>query len=169
MERINRDAAVAIFLLVVCGIFFWASFDIRQPNYGVLMPSAWPRVIIAALTVLSLIYLVQSLKQAEKDTLTDEDAPDRDPGFMGWLMYWRNPIWCFVLFFGYLMTLPILGSLLGGIAFVFSLLTALGGWEGKKLLVHAGVAVLTIGSMWALFTFGLGVLLPTGIFMNSYG
>lgn len=169
MERMNRDVGVAIFLLVVCGIFFWASFDIRQPNYGELMPSTWPRVIIGALSILSLLYLTQSLKQAPDTTKPKDDVTDRDPGLKGWLAYWQNPIWCFVLFFAYLMTLPILGSLLGGMSFVFVLLNVLGGWGPRKLAVHAGVAVLTIGLMWTLFTFGLGVLLPPGIFMNSYG
>ena len=38
MMRLNKDACVAIFLLLACGVLFWASFDIRQPDYGVLMP-----------------------------------------------------------------------------------------------------------------------------------
>ena len=39
MGRLNRDAVIAMVLLVFCGVFFWASFDIRQPDYGVLLPS----------------------------------------------------------------------------------------------------------------------------------
>ena len=62
MKRLNRDSIIAIALLVFCGVFFWASFEIRTPNYGVLKPSAWPRVIIGIMSFLSLIYLIQSLK-----------------------------------------------------------------------------------------------------------
>jgi len=63
MARINRDTLVAIFLLVVCGVFLTASFDIREPDYGQLNPATWPRTIIGVLTLLSLIYLVQSIRK----------------------------------------------------------------------------------------------------------
>ncbi len=49
MQRLNRDAIIAIILLAFCGVFFWASFDIRQPYYVVLMPSTWPRVILGVI------------------------------------------------------------------------------------------------------------------------
>ena len=162
MERMNKDTGVAIFLLVLCGIFFAASFDIRVPTYGVLLPSTWPRVIIAALGVLSLIYLFQSLTKPQE--VSDGEEPPRPPGFSGWLAYWKNPIWCFVLFFAYLTTLPVLGMLISGILFVFLLLNVLGGWSARNLVFHAMVAVASIGAMWSLFTYGLGVLLPPSDF-----
>ncbi len=52
--------------------------------------------------------------------------------------------------------------LIGALAFVFLLLNALGGWHPRKLLLHAVIAVVTVGGMWSLFTYALGVLLPTG-------
>jgi len=165
MERLNRDAIVAVVLLLVCGIFFWASFDIRQPDYGTLMPSTWPRLIIALLAILSLIYLVQSLRRG---AATDEKRVVRAPGLRGWYAYWRNPIWCFVLFFAYLATMPVLGMLIGGIAFVFVLLGVLGGWNGSKPLLHACIALVTVGGMWSLFTFGLDVFLPRGMIFNPF-
>ena len=84
MERVNRDVVIAILLLVFCGVFFWASFDIRQPDYGTLMPSTWPRVIIALLALLSVIYLVQSLKPGideadQRDVPAAAPWPTREP------------------------------------------------------------------------------------------
>lgn len=163
MGRLNKDAAVAIFLLVLCGVFYAASFDIRVPTFGVLLPSTWPRVIIVALGVLSLIYLFQSLTNPEKIAEGEEVAPPQ-PGFSGWLYYWKNPIWCFVLFFAYLVTLPVFGMLISGILFVFLLLNVLGGWSARNLVFHAIVAIGCIGAMWSLFTYGLGVLLPPSDF-----
>jgi len=163
MARLNRDTVVAIILLVACGVFLWASFDIRQPDYGVLMPSTWPRVILGALTLLSFIFLVQSLKAGP-----DEPGPERTPGLMGFIGYWRNPLICFAMFFAFLITLPVLGMLIGGVCFVFLLLTLLGGWAPKQLVVHAVVAIVAIGSMWSLFTFGLGVMLPVGEIFNPF-
>ncbi len=166
MERLNRDAVIAIVLLVFCGVFFWASFDIRQPDYGVLLPSTWPRVVLGVLSLLSVIYLVQSLRQGAD--AEEEEAPDREPGIRGWVLYWRNPLWCFGLFFAYLATLPVLGMLIGGVSFVFVLLNVLGGWDRKNLVLHAAVALLAVGGMWSLFTFGLGVLLPPGMILPRF-
>ncbi len=166
MERLNRDAVIAIVLLVFCGVFFWASFDIRQPDYGVLLPSTWPRVVLGVLSLLSVIYLVQSLRQGAD--AEEEEAPDREPGIRGWVLYWRNPLWCFGLFFAYLATLPVLGMLIGGVSFVFVLLNVLGGWDRKNLVLHAAVALLAVGGMWSLFTFGLGVLLPPGMILGRF-
>jgi len=132
------------------------------PTYGVLLPSTWPRVIIAALGLLSLIYLFQSLTNPEEVT-TDQET-SREPGLSGWLTYWKNPIWCFVLFFAYLFTLPVLGMLIAGVGFVFLLLNVLGGWSPNNLIFHAIVALACIGGMWSLFTYGLDVLLPTSDF-----
>ena len=167
MQRLNRDVVIAIVLLVFCGVFFWASFDIRQPDYGVLMPSTWPRVVLAVLAFLSMLYLFQSLGREPEGT--DDGGAPRGAGLRGWISYWRNPLWCFALFFAYLATLPVLGMLIGGVLFVFVLLGMLGGWEGRKPLFHGAVALLTIGGMWSLFTFGLDVMLPPGMIFNPFG
>jgi len=164
MTRLSNDTIVAVVLLLACGVFFWASFDIRQPDYGVLLPSTWPRVIIAVLTLLSLIYLVQSLRAGPRN----EEARAVPPGLKGFLTYWRNPIVCFAMFFAFLITLPVLGMLIGGVSFVFVLMTLLGGWERRQLATHAIIAVATVGSMWSLFTFGLGVMLPVGMIFNPF-
>jgi hypothetical protein len=168
MGRLNRDTYVAIVLLLACGVMFWASFDIRQPDYGTLPPSTWPRVILALLALLSLIYLFQSLR-ARPETNGEPEDSEREPGLRGWFAYWRNPIVCFVMFFLYLLTLPVLGMLIGSVAFVFVLMGMLGGWSGRRVLVHAVVALCTVGAMWLLFTFGLGVMLPPGMIFNPFG
>ncbi len=63
MGRLSRDTVIAIVLLMACGILFWSTFSIRDPDYGQLTPSTWPRVVLGVLTLLSVIYLVQSLRQ----------------------------------------------------------------------------------------------------------
>jgi hypothetical protein len=156
MGRINRDVVVAVFLALGCGVFFWSSFDIREPDYGTLAPATWPRVILAYLSVLSVIYLIQSLRLG-----ADAEAP-AGGGIRGWLARYRNPLWCYALFFLFLMSLPVLGMLIGGSLFVFVLLSVIGGFGVRKSLLHAAIAVVFVGAMWALFTFSLGVILPQG-------
>jgi len=176
MQRLNRDAVIAIVLLMACGILFWSTFSIRVPDYGQLKPSTWPRTILVLLTLLNVIYLIQSLRQGEapKDAYDDfsgeegEGGEPRRPGLVGWLVRWRNPLWCFGLFFIYLATLPYLGSLIGGVAFVFTLMGVLGGWAPKRLALHAAIALATVGGMWSIFTYGLGVILPSGEIFSAF-
>lgn len=151
----SRDTICAIVLLLLCGGLAWASLDIREPDYGQLSPATWPRIIVGVLAVLSVIYLAQSVIAGP-----DRPNPEAPRGPRAFLGYWRNVIWCFVLFGAYLVAIPWLGMLAAGIAFVFALLTALGGLRPAPL--HAALAVIVVGGMWSFFTFGLNVILPRG-------
>ena len=78
------------------------------------------------------------------------------------LMQFKNALICFGMFIIFLTFLEYLGMLLGGILFVFGLLTFLGGFSIKKITNHLIISVVTIGVMWSIFTFGLKVILPEG-------
>lgn len=167
---VSRDVIVAVVLLVATGILWAASFDIREPDYGQLSPATWPRIILALLTLLSFIFLFQSARAAGSADAAIQDpqsTSDKTISTGGFYNYWRNVIWSFVLFGLYLFSLPWLGMLVGALAFVFLLLNALGGWSPRKLALHAVIAVVTVGGMWSLFTFALGVLLPGGSLFES--
>lgn len=152
---LNRDTLCAIFLLLACGGLMMASLEIREPDYGVLSPATWPRVIIGVMSILSLIYLVQSVRQGP-----DAPNPEAPRGFAEFFAYWRNVIWCFVLFAAYMIAIPYLGILVGGVTFVFLLLTALGG--PRPYILHGAIALVSVGGMWLLFTEVLRVILPRG-------
>lgn len=164
MPGVNRDTVIAILLLLGCGVLLDASFDIREPDYGQLSPATWPRTIIAILTLLSLVYLVQSIRRG----MPEEPAEKARRGFGAWIVHWRNVFFVFALFLAYLITMPWLGMLVGGVAFVFLLLNALGGWSPGRLALHAGIAVVSVGSMWGVFTYSLGVILPRGELFGSF-
>ena len=83
MVKLNRDSVVAIILLFVCGVLFYSSFDIRQPDYGVLMPSTWPRLILVVLALLSSIYLIQSIRNKPGEK-TDDELDIRVDAFYIW-------------------------------------------------------------------------------------
>jgi len=160
--RLNRDTIVAAVLLVACAVFWQQSFQIREPDYGQMSPAAWPRAILVILTALCLGYLVQALRQGP-------DAPAEVPGDgTPFLARWRNVLWCFALFLAYLLIMPLLGMLVGGVLFVFLLLNALGGWSPRLMAMHAAVAVVSMGGMWGLFTYALHVFLPTGSLFDRF-
>lgn len=168
MRRLNRDTVIAIALLLASGVLMIASFGIKEPDYGQLSPAAWPRTVVIALAILSLLYLIQTVTTAGGDlseVALDDQLSQEDvgkAGVAGFFAYWRNVIWCFALFLAYLLTMPFLGMLIGGVSFVFLLLNALGGWQPRQLILHIAVAMAGVGGMWALFTFGLKVPLPPG-------
>ena len=74
----------------------------------------------------------------------------------------KNASICFLMFVLFLAFLDYLGMLIGGVLFVFGLLTLLGGFEIKKIINHSIISIITIGIMWSIFTFGLKVILPEG-------
>ncbi len=161
MSRINRDVVVAVVLLAVCGAFIGDSFAIRQPDYGTLPPTTWPRAILVAFGFLCVIYLIQSLRQAPAR------LEETERGLAAWFARYRNPLWCYALFLGFLVAMPVLGILIGGVLFVFSLLTALGGATPRLLVTHLLIAVISVGAMWAIFTYALGVILPQGMIFTT--
>lgn len=156
---INRDTAVAVFLLLFSGVFYAASFQIEQTSYATIGAEVWPRLILAVLFVLSTIYLFQSVRMGGGETAKQE---------AGFFARYRNAILCYGLFLAFLLTLDIFGMLLGGIAFVFLALSLLGERRPKQLAIHAGVAVVSVGAMWAIFTFALRVILPEGIILSIW-
>lgn len=168
MQRLNRDTLCAIAVLVITGVFIHASFRIRDVDYGALKPVVWPQVILGLMLILGLVYLWQSLTRGELGSASLEggkdEGPTKDygPGLAGWLRKYRNPLACYALYLLFLLTLPYLGTLAGGILLVFLLLSVLGGWSARQIATHAAIAVISIGAMWSLFTYALGVLLPRG-------
>ncbi len=164
MGALNRDTIISIALMVFCGFLIWAGQHIRDPQFGELPPAAWPQGVSYVLTAFVLIYFLQSImvKTPQADGGEDIGGESRAEGMKGWLQHYRNPIACFTLYFLFLNALPYLGTLIGGTLLVFLLLSVLGGISSKKIVLHAFVAVISVGAMWSLFTFGLRVLLPRG-------
>ena len=167
MGKFSRDTIVSIVLLLFCGFLIRAGFLIRDPQFGELPPAAWPQAVSYVLTVFCLIYFVQSILANRVDIAAagSDTSRVRHTGIGDWLRYYSNPIACFFLYFVFLYTLPFFGTLIGGTLLVFALLSLLGGVAPKKLVLHAVIAVISVGAMWSLFTFGLRVLLPRGEIM----
>jgi putative tricarboxylic transport membrane protein len=157
MNRVNRDTVVAAVLVAFASAAFLATFSINTRDDGIMQATVWPRVILALMIVFSITYLIRSLRETN-----EASAVSGERRLITWLRYYRNPLGCFALYFSFLATLPYLGILIGGVLLVFLLLSLLGGFERQSLLPHAMIAALSIGGMWAIFTFALKVILPAG-------
>ena len=155
--NINKDTIVAIFLLLFCGIMINNSFEIEDPGYQGMKASFWPTVILCLLSVMCLVMLIKSVVYKTDNNL---DAIDENTSNI--FFKFKNALICFFMFVLFLTFLDYLGMLIGGILFVFGLLTLLGGTSPKKLFNHFIISIITIGIMWSIFTFGLKVILPEG-------
>jgi putative tricarboxylic transport membrane protein len=161
--RINREAVVAAALLLLSGVFYAATFTIRRTSYATIGSDLWPRIVILVLAAFTVVHLITSLRQRAPEG--GETRPSTG-GLAGFYTTYRNPIWCFVIFALFLLTLPYLGMLIGGVLFVFVMLTALGDRDVRSLALHAAIALGTVGAMWAVFTFALHVILPQGMIIR---
>lgn len=159
---VNRDALVAIFFLLLCAVMYTATYSLPEAMFGQLAPSTWPRIILIPLAVLSALLLVKSQRSGT--------APAKGPGknVREWLEYYKNPIICFFLFFLFLVAMPYLGMLLGGLVYVFLTLCVLGGWQPRQVGLHAMISAVFVIGMWAIFTQLLGVFLPEGVILKVY-
>ena len=162
MARLNRDVYIALILLVIWGVFFWQTLIVEDMGYATIGSEVWPQIILVVLFVLTAGYLAQSVRQGAPGEAVDTG------GIKGWLGRYRNALWCYALFFLFLATLDYLGMLIGGVLFVFLALSVLGEWSRRAVAIHAAIAVISITGMWAIFTFGLRVMLPAGEILNIY-
>lgn len=155
MQRINPDVVIALLLMVVCAVFFYETFAYQKVHLAIIGSKLWPRVVVIALFVLSAAYLVQSLRAGRE--------PRATPWRLGeWLRANRNVVGCFALYALFLLSLPYLGMLLGGMAFVFLTLGFVGERSARHHVVHVLIAVVSVGIVWGIFTYALGVVLPEG-------
>jgi hypothetical protein len=164
-RRWNIGAALLLIVFVV--VMTVESFSIRKVVFSSLPAEAWPRVLLAGLALLSVAYLYQSIRgrvaPAEIDEILNED---RAPGWGAALGRFANPAICFATFLTFLLTLPLLGMLIGGIGFVFATLCLLGPKTARATVLHAVIALVSVTCMWLIFTYGLGVFLPRGKIMG---
>jgi hypothetical protein len=162
MRRINSDTTIAVLLLVACGFLFHDTFYFRETPLAIVPSNVWPRIVVGLLFVFSVVYLFQSLRK------TPERADGKKSSLKDWIVANRNIFWCYGLFAAFLVTLPYLGMLIGGGVFVFASLTAMGRNEWRSHGINATIATVSMGAMWALFTFGLNVMLPQGEILRVF-
>ena len=155
--NIKKDTIVAIFLLLFCGIMINSSFDIEDPGYQGMKASFWPTIVLCLLSIMCLVMLIKSVVTEAENNLNSNDTNLTNVFFK-----FKNASICFLMFVLFLAFLDYLGMLIGGVLFVFGLLTMLGGLELKKIINHFITSIITIGIMWSIFTFGLKVILPEG-------
>lgn len=159
MRRFSTDAIIALILLVMCAELYRETFGFRSVAFSTMSPAAWPRFVILLLAVFCAALLgkeVFSLAGSGSGT-TGKAAPH---------ISYRTAMICFGLFAVFLAVTPWLGMLIAGLLYVFIMQEVLGPRDMKSRLVHLAIAIVSVGGMWAVFTFALRVILPQGVLLR---
>jgi putative tricarboxylic transport membrane protein len=152
VRRLSLDTMVATALVIMGGVLFWDTFQWRRTPYATMASSVWPRFVLVVFFVLCAIYLIRSIYKGP--------GGETRRTFLEWIAYYRNPLTCYGLFFLFLVTLPYLGMLIGGTLFVWGVQAAVGERTARAQLRHATIAIASVGAMWLIFTYAIGVILP---------
>ena len=161
----NRDFWTSLFLLFLSFVLYRESTFIEDVDYGSMKADVWPTFLVMLLIVLSISMLVKSVieyRQATQSSTQDNENAEQTDPVTGWT-WLLNPMIVFVLFFLFLITLDYLGMLIGGIFFTFITMTLLGQISWRTVPIYFAISVISISGMWAIFTFGLRVMLPEGV------
>ncbi|NBT39225.1 MAG: tripartite tricarboxylate transporter TctB family protein [Alphaproteobacteria bacterium] len=166
----NRDFWTSLFLIFLSFVLYRESTFIEDVDYGSMKADVWPTFLVMLLIVLSISMLVKSLmeyRQATQSSTQDNENAEQTDSVTGWT-WLINPMIVFVLFFLFLITLDYLGMLIGGIFFTFITMTLLGQISWRTVPIYFAISVISISGMWAIFTFGLRVMLPEGVLFTVW-
>jgi putative tricarboxylic transport membrane protein len=158
VRRLSLDSVVATVLMIFGGVLLWDTFQWRRTPYSTLASSVWPRFVLLVFFALCAIYLIRSLRRGA--------TGETKRSFLDWIVYYRNPLFCYGLFFLFLVTMPYLGMLIGGTLFVWAVQAAVGERSARAQLRHAAIAIVSVGFMWLIFTYAIGVILPDGSLLH---
>lgn len=160
MIRLNRDTIIAVVVLAFCGATFLQTLTVKKTVYESIGSEVWPQIVLAIFTVLTMVYLWQSVRAGPDATTGRRFSP------IAFVVKYQNAFWCYAMFLVFLLLLPGLGMLLDGALFVFLTLTAIGNRKPRDLVLHAAIAIGAVGFMWTVFTFAIRVILPVGEWTN---
>ncbi|MGQ7249228.1 tripartite tricarboxylate transporter TctB family protein [Halomonas sp. V046] len=157
MTLITKDRALAVAMLILCGIFYAESGNIRPPTtwqtYGSAM---FPRLLLGVIAVLSILILIRSVleKRAETQKLTWLAAYQ-------WIKNNHKVLLLFTLFGIYAAVLPLAGYLVSTIVFLACAIGLLLGLDSRRKSLLTITVSLTAGlAIYVVFQFGLNIWLP---------
>ncbi|QJQ95180.1 MULTISPECIES: tripartite tricarboxylate transporter TctB family protein [Halomonadaceae] len=156
MLTLTKDRALALVMLIVVGIMWMESGNIRPPTSWQPYGSAlFPRILLVVIGLLSALILLRSLLSK----LPSRTAPGRS--FGEWVAYNRTVLSLFALFAAYAALLPLVGYIVATLGFLVASLALLLGIDSwRKWAINLGISLTLAPLVYAIFRFGLNVWLP---------
>lgn len=154
MNRRHTDIALAMVLLLGSVLFYAETFQVRNFPGTRFGAEIWPRAILIAMGLLSLLLLIQGLRASPADK--------PGPGLSGLIAREGIALTVFACFCAFLLLVPRIGAYPAGALFVFAVLSALGPRNPRAVLLHLAIALGMTLVLWVIFSGILKVIVPSG-------
>jgi hypothetical protein len=151
------DRVTALVLLVIAGGWIYLANQIPFPTFArvsKLSPGDYPMGVAILLAALAIILFIQTFKGRDRE---EKNGPQEEGG--------RNPkavqhlLAGFVLFLGYVISVPFLGVVIASPLFVFLFIWFIGRYS---LLLTIPIAMGIPATLWIIFAWWLSVPVPKG-------
>lgn len=141
-----------LFLLLGAVLWFLIPTQIETLETGTITAQTFPQIAVLGMILCSLGLLIQGLRKEKKAVCLDAHWL-RNPQVHKEL---RSVLFCLLLVL-YSLLFSVVGFVVDTVALVVCILLY---YRSRKIL-HYGIAVLTVAVVYAVFTYGLNVNLPT--------
>ena len=150
----SRDTGIGIGLLALCGLLYWQAGLVSVPPFVPIGPSFYPRVVLILLAGLAVWLIAEDLLKRRTPAQQAKKAA-------GSPLNYRRVLLGFILFFGYVASLTLIGYLTATFLFVLGLSWSIGPRDVREIpkLIAIGTALAT----YLIFEKYLYVFLPRGM------
>jgi putative tricarboxylic transport membrane protein len=152
----GRDTGIGIGLLAFCGLLYWQAGLVSVPPFVPIGPSFYPRVILILMAGLAVWLIAEDLLK--------RGAPARQAKKgAGSPLNYRRVLLGFIIFFGYVACLTLIGYLTATFLFVLGLSWSIGPRDVREIPKLFAVAIGTALVTYLIFEKYLYVFLPRGM------
>lgn len=149
------DRIILVFILVLTGVYFWATSQIPTLEIGdPLGPKAFPRLLGAGMLLTAVMLLAEIIKDRKTAPSTEAPAPGERSQ---WRVIIGVTLWTFVFF----VSFEFLGYMISVTAYLLAM-TYFFNKKGRWLVNGLTSVIYGVGSYF-IFTQALGVNLPRGL------
>ena len=161
-----RDLILGIVMLLFSGFYLFNARQIKTrpkltPSYA--SAQIMPTLLGVLLAILSVVCIVQGIRQLKTAGDTETSAKKKDRGDI------MAVVFTFAVIIGYIIVLPTLGFILSTILYLFLQMIILAPAAKRNYVLFAIVAVVFTALVFVAFRIGLQQLLPRGIIESLLG
>lgn len=161
MKRLNGDVWMAVSIIAIASVYLWMASQLPTVRLAdPLGPKAFPTLIGAGLILSALLLLLESRKKRRAEELPTPSVAQLEPAKSEEKRHLLILFGMIVWTAAYYTALEEVGYLASTIMFLFGLLSY---FNRKRHKTNIAIAVIFTLVIDCLFTYVLGVPMPTGI------
>jgi hypothetical protein len=152
----SRDTGIGIGLLALCALLYWQAGLASAPPFVPIGPSFYPRVILLLTAGLAVWLIAEELFKKRAPAGQVKKAAGSPSNY-------RRVVLGFIVFFGYVACLTLIGYVVATFLFVLGLSWAIGPRDVREIPKLMAVAIGTAVATYLVFEKYLYVFLPRGM------